>query len=74
MAPVGGGVIHLDTNLGIYGIGENRDGATRNNAMALKRLVVGENPCNVDKVFRKIKFGFHARQGGGIRSSTLPPR
>ncbi|HEY4419517.1 MAG TPA: hypothetical protein VGN22_08365 [Pseudonocardia sp.] len=29
--------------------------------------LVGENPCNVDKVFRKIKqFGFHARQGGGV--------
>jgi hypothetical protein len=27
MAPVGGGLIRLDTNQGIYGIGENRDGA-----------------------------------------------
>ncbi len=29
--------------------------------------MLGENPCNVDKIFRKIKqFGFHARQGGGV--------
>jgi L-alanine-DL-glutamate epimerase-like enolase superfamily enzyme len=67
MAPLGGGLIRLDTNQGIYGIGENRDGADRNYVMMLKRVVVGENPCNVDQVFRKIKqFGFHARQGGGV--------
>ena len=33
----------------------------------LKRVILGENPCSVDKVFRKIKqFGGHARQGGGV--------
>jgi L-alanine-DL-glutamate epimerase-like enolase superfamily enzyme len=64
---IGGGLIRLDTNQGIYGIGENRDGASRNYVMELKRLVVGENPCNVDRIFRKIKqFGYHARQGGGV--------
>ena len=27
----------------------------------------GENPCNVDKIFRQIQqFGHHARQGGGV--------
>jgi L-alanine-DL-glutamate epimerase-like enolase superfamily enzyme len=67
MAPVGGGLIRVDTNQGIFGIGENRDGASRNYAMELKRVVMGENPCSVDKVFRKIKqFGGHARQGGGV--------
>jgi L-alanine-DL-glutamate epimerase-like enolase superfamily enzyme len=60
-------VIRLDTNQGIYGLGEVRDGASKNYALMLKRLVVGENPCNVDKIFRKIKqFGGHARQGGGV--------
>ncbi len=67
MAMVGGGLIRLDTNQGVYGIGENRDGASRTYVMELKRLVVGENPCSIDKLFRKIKqFGFHARQGGGV--------
>ena len=60
-------IIRLDTNQGIYGLGENRDGARREYALQLKRLVVGENPCAIDKVFRKLKqFGFHARQGGGV--------
>jgi L-alanine-DL-glutamate epimerase-like enolase superfamily enzyme len=72
MAPVGGGLIRLDTNQGIVGIGENRDGASRTYVMELKRLVVGENPCSVDKVFRKIKqFGFNARQGGGVSGMEM---
>lgn len=60
-------IIRLDTNQGIYGLGEVRDGSHKMYALMLKRLVVGENPCSVDKVFRKIKqFGNHARQGGGV--------
>ena len=36
-------------------------------ALMLKSRILGENPCNVDKIFRKIKqFGHHARQGGGV--------
>ena len=60
-------IIRLDTNQGITGYGEVRDGATSTYALMLKRVLVGENPCNIDKVFRKIKqFGFHARQAGGV--------
>jgi L-alanine-DL-glutamate epimerase-like enolase superfamily enzyme len=60
-------LIRLDTNQGLCGYGEVRDLASKRYALALKRLLLGENPCNVDKVFRKIKqFGHHARQGGGV--------
>jgi L-alanine-DL-glutamate epimerase-like enolase superfamily enzyme len=60
-------IIRLDTNQGISGFGEVRDGATKTYALMLKRLIVGENPGNVDKIFRKIKqFGHHARQAGGV--------
>jgi L-alanine-DL-glutamate epimerase-like enolase superfamily enzyme len=60
-------IIRLDTNQGISGYGEVRDGATKTYALMLKRVLIGENPCNIDKVFRKIKqFGFHARQAGGV--------
>jgi len=66
-APMTCPLIRIDTNQGIYGLGEVRDGASKNYALMLKRLLKGENPCNVDKVFRKIKqFGGHARQGGGV--------
>ena len=60
-------IIRLDTNQGIYGLGEVRDGAPKTYALILKSRLMGENPCNVDKIFRKIKqFGFHARQAGGV--------
>ena len=60
-------IIRLDTNQGISGYGEVRDGASATFALMLKSRIVGENPCNVDKIFRKIKqFGHHARQAGGV--------
>ena len=66
-APMTCPLIRIDTNQGIYGLGEVRDGASKNYALMLKRVIKGENPCNVDKIFRKInQFGGHARQGGGV--------
>jgi len=60
-------IVRIDTNQGLSGYGEVRDGASKNYALMLKKRLLGENPCNVDKVFRKIKqFGHHARQGGGV--------
>ena len=60
-------LIRIDTNQGIYGLGEVRDGASEVYALMLKSRILGENPCNVDKIFRKIKqFGGPARQGGGV--------
>jgi L-alanine-DL-glutamate epimerase-like enolase superfamily enzyme len=60
-------IIRIDTNQGISGYGEVRDGASKTYALILKNRLIGENPCNVDKVFRKIKqFGGPARQGGGV--------
>ena len=47
--------------------GEVRDGASETYALMLKSRILGENPCNVDQVFRKIKqFGGPARQAGGV--------
>lgn len=60
-------LIRIDTNQSLSGYGEVRDGASKTYALMLKSRLLGENPCNVDKVFRKIKqFGHHARQGGGV--------
>ena len=60
-------LIRIDTNQGLSGYGEVRDGASKTYALMLKSRLLGENPCNVDKVFRKIKqFGHHARQAGGV--------
>jgi L-alanine-DL-glutamate epimerase-like enolase superfamily enzyme len=60
-------LIRIDTNQGISGYGEVRDFASKTYALMLKNRLLGENPCNVDRLFRKIKqFGHHARQGGGV--------
>lgn len=60
-------VIRIDTNQGIYGLGEVRDGASWRYALFLKSRILGMNPCNVEMIFKRIKqFGFHGRQGGGV--------
>jgi L-alanine-DL-glutamate epimerase-like enolase superfamily enzyme len=66
-APMRCPIIRVETNQGIYGLGEVRDGASATYALMLKSRLLGENPCNVDRLFRKVKqFGGHARQGGGV--------
>ena len=66
-APMTAALIRIDTNQGIYGLGEVRDGASKTYALMLKSRLLGENPCNVDKIFRKIKqFGGPSRQAGGV--------
>src|SRR4030095_11855812 len=51
-------IIRIDTNQGIYGLGEVRDGADERYALLLKSRILGVNPCNVEQIFRAIRqFG-----------------
>lgn len=60
-------ILKIMTNQGIEGYGEVRDASSKTYALMLKSRIIGENPCNVDKIFRKIKqFGGPSRQGGGV--------
>lgn len=60
-------LIKIYTNQGIVGYGEVRDASSRTYALMLKSRLIGENPCNVDRLFHKIKqFGGPSRQGGGV--------
>ncbi len=60
-------IIRIDTNQGIYGLGEVRDGADERYALMLKSRILGQNPCNVEMLFKTIRqFGGPARQGGGV--------
>lgn len=66
-APMHCTLVKIITNQGLVGYGEVRDGASRNFILALKSRILGENPCDIDKLFRRIKqFGGHARQAGGV--------
>lgn len=63
----GTAIIRIDTNQGIYGLGEVRDGADPRYALMLKSRILGLNPCNVEMIFKIIKqFGGQSRQGGGV--------
>jgi L-alanine-DL-glutamate epimerase-like enolase superfamily enzyme len=60
-------IIRIDTNQGIYGLGEVRDGADERYALTLKSRLLGQNPCNVEQVFKSIRqFGGQSRQAGGV--------
>lgn len=65
-------LIRIDTNQGVYGLGEVRDIASPTYALMLKSRILGENPLQIDKLFRKIKqFGGHSRQAGGVCSIEM---
>lgn len=65
-------IIRIDTNQGVYGLGEVRDMASPTYALFLKSRIVGENPLQLDKIFRKLKqFGGPARQGGGVSAIEM---
>src|SRR5215207_10159414 len=60
-------ILRIDTNQGIYGIGEVRDAGHKGNALQFKSMLLGQNPCNIDMIFRAIKqFGNWGREGGGV--------
>lgn len=66
-APFHSSLVKVFTNQGLVGLGEIRDIASRTYAAMLKGRLLGENPCHVDRIFRRIKqFGNHGRQGGGV--------
>jgi L-alanine-DL-glutamate epimerase-like enolase superfamily enzyme len=60
-------ILRIDTNQGVYGIGEVRDAGHKENALQYKSILLGQNPCNVDMLFRAIKrYGGSGREGGGV--------
>ena len=66
-APFTSALLKIYTNQGLVGLGEVRDGASATFALMLKSRLLGENPCDIDRLFRRIKqFGGHGRQGGGV--------
>ncbi len=63
----GTAIIRIDTNQGIYGLGEVRDYADPRYALILKGRILGENPCNVERIFKIIRqFAGQGRQAGGV--------
>lgn len=60
-------IVRIDTNRDLSGYGEVRDQASATYALMLKSRLVGEDPRNVERLFRAVRqFGHHGRQGGGV--------
>jgi L-alanine-DL-glutamate epimerase-like enolase superfamily enzyme len=60
-------IIRIDTNQGVYGIGEVRDAGHKENVLQFKNMLLGQNPCNMDLIYRAIKwYGSSSREGGGV--------
>ena len=53
-------IVRIDTNQGVYGLGEVRDGASATYALMLKSRILGENPLRIDFLFPLSKFKFYA--------------
>jgi L-alanine-DL-glutamate epimerase-like enolase superfamily enzyme len=65
-------ILRIDTNQGIYGLGDMRDGTDQRFGLLLKSKIVGLNPCNVEMIFKVIRqFGGHGRKGGGISAVEM---
>jgi len=66
-APMTCTMIKIMTNSEIVGYGEIRDASSPTYGLMLKSRLIGENPLNIDKLFRRIKqFGGDSRQAGGV--------
>ena len=48
-------ILKIMTNQGITGYGEVRDASSKTYALMLKSRILGENPCNVDRIFPQNK-------------------
>jgi L-alanine-DL-glutamate epimerase-like enolase superfamily enzyme len=65
-------IIRLDTNQGVYGLGEVRDAGSKNTALMLKEFVVGSSPLDITAILRRIRhYAWHGRQGGGYSAVDL---
>ena len=66
-------ILRMDTNQGVHGLGEVRDGAHPDTAMRLKPLLIGQNPCNVEYLFRG-SSAMAARAGKRVGSAPSRSR
>src|SRR3712207_3331765 len=59
-------IIRIDTNQGVYGLGECRDAGREGTALVLKPHLVGKNPLAVEPLLDSVRsFASHQRLGGG---------
>ena len=63
-------IIRIDTNQGVYGLGEVRDAGVEGIALVLKPHLVGRNPLDIEPLLDSIRLFSNQRRGGGGYSAV----
>ncbi len=65
-------IIRIDTNQGVYGLGEVRDAGVEGIALVLKPHLIGRNPLDIEPTLDRIrKFSNHLHLGGGYSAVDI---
>src|SRR5512135_155833 len=65
-------IIRIDTNQGVYGLGEVRDAGVKGIALILKAHILGKNPLEIESVLANIRqFAGQGRMGGGYSAVDM---
>jgi len=65
-------IIRIDTNQGVYGLGEVRDAGVTGIALVLKAHLLGKNPLQIESVLQEIRqFAGQGRMGGGYSAVDM---
>jgi L-alanine-DL-glutamate epimerase-like enolase superfamily enzyme len=65
-------IIRIDTNQGVYGLGEARDAGREGTALVLKPHLIGRNPLTIEPILDSIRnFANHQRMGGGYTAVDI---
>jgi L-alanine-DL-glutamate epimerase-like enolase superfamily enzyme len=65
-------IIRIDTNQGVYGLGEVRDAGVKGIALILKAHILGKNPLQIDSILSEIRqFAGQGRMGGGYSAVDM---
>ncbi|MEK7409728.1 MAG: mandelate racemase/muconate lactonizing enzyme family protein [Acidobacteriota bacterium] len=65
-------IIRIDTNQGVYGLGEVRDAGREGTALVLKPHLIGRNPLTIEPILDSLRnFANHQRMGGGFSAVDM---
>ena len=65
-------IIRIDTDQGVYGLGEVRDAGVKGIALILKAHILGKNPLEIEPILESIRpFAGQGRMGGGYSAVDM---
>ena len=65
-------IIRIDTNQGVYGLGEVRDAGNEGMALILKAHILGRNPLEIEPILDRVRnFTSQRRFGGGYSALDI---